>query len=132
MDGTKASELKSAVEWRWSCAASLIQTVPVVAPLEGERIWSVIVHIFELSGCGKADLAYAWSSPTGDGGESRIFSSLHIGPLNSPMNAVCAAISDELRVARLAMHQPRHRASAGQLAQSRLSRIAGAVARHLM
>jgi hypothetical protein len=113
MDRSDAGDLRSAVEWRWSCAASLIQTVPVVAPLEGERTWSVVVHIFELSGCDKANRAYAWSSPMQNGEEIRIFSSLHIGPLNSPPSVVRAAVADELRVTRLAMRQGHHRATSG-------------------
>ena len=122
MDRTDESELRSAVEWSWSCAASLIQTVPVVAPLDGERIWSVVVHIYELAGCSKADRAYAWSSSVQNSPEIRIFSSLHIGPLNSPMNAVRAAVADELRATRLAERQSHYRATSGHPAHAQLFR----------
>jgi len=98
---TAASELRATIMRRWSCSASLLQTVPVQAPLDSQRTWNVVVHIFSLHGCDKANLAYAWSSMVDGGDQPRLFSALHIGPLNSPMCAVQAAIADELRLFRL-------------------------------
>src|SRR5476649_2426836 len=122
MDPTDVERLRSAVEWRWSCAASLVQTVPVEAPLDGDRIWSVVVHVFDLTGCSKANRVYAWSSPIWNSTETRVFALHHVGPLNSPISAVRAAVADELRATRLATQQSYHRANSSYPAHAQLFR----------
>lgn len=105
-DRSEAADLQAAVEQRCECAATLVQTVPVTAPIQGSRTWDVIVHVFELDGSGVTNKAYAWSSPmegpVGRGFESRIFTALNIGPIKSPLDAVCATLSDQMRAQRLA------------------------------
>lgn len=122
MDTSDAARLRSAVEWRWQCAASLVQTVPVEAPLEGDRTWSVVVHVFDLTGCSKASRVYAWSSQVWNSSETRVFALHHVGPLNSPISAVRAAVADELRATRLAMQRNYPRASATHPAHAQLFR----------
>jgi hypothetical protein len=107
-DPIEGRDLRAAVEWRWSCSAELLQTVPVSVQLGGGRTWDVIVHIFDLLGCAKASRAYAWTVAAGADGEQRILSSLHIGPINTPSDAVGAAAADELRTKRLAMVRPHY------------------------
>lgn len=101
-DPTYAIDLKTVIEWRWSCSATLAQTVPVRALLEGNRTWDVVVHIFDLADCAKADRLYAWLSPRAGDTQRCVFTSLHIGPIKSPVHAVCATVADELRINRLA------------------------------
>ncbi|MBV8393580.1 MAG: hypothetical protein JOY81_10405 [Alphaproteobacteria bacterium] len=111
-DLSEAGDLKRAVERRWSCDATLLQTVPVTAVLDSERSWDVIVHIFRLDGHPKAGRAYAWmGSLHDDSGKQRLYSALDIGPIKGPGDAVGAAIADELRTTRLALAQPKHRAA---------------------
>ncbi|HTR85226.1 MAG TPA: hypothetical protein VMI56_12165 [Reyranella sp.] len=94
-----ANSLQAAVERRHACMASLIQTVPVSAFVEGGHTRDIVVHIFHLAGCTKTNRAYAWSSL---GAIDEAFVSLDIGPIKSPVDAVGAAIADEYRLARLA------------------------------
>jgi hypothetical protein len=127
-DLNEARDLKVAVEQRWSCGATLVQTVPVTAMLDSERVWDVIVHIFEIDGYAKATRAYAWVGSLLDGSDKdRIYSALDIGPIKGPGDAVGAAIADELRTTRLALAQPKQRAAlAGRAALFRapaLSRL---------
>lgn len=105
-EGLESADLQAAVEQRCECSARLVQTVPVTAPIQGTRTWDVVVHVFELDGSGVTNKAYAWSSPVegpvGRGFESRIFTALNIGPIKSPMDAVCATLADQMRAQRLA------------------------------
>ncbi len=110
-DLNEAHDLKLVVERRWSCHATLVQTVPVIAVLDSDRTWDVVVHIFEVDGYAKASRAYAWVGSLQDGGEKRTYSTLDIGPIKGPGDAVGAAIADELRTTRLALAQPKHRAA---------------------
>jgi hypothetical protein len=98
-DDAMASALQAAVEARHACMASLVQTVPVSATMEGGHTRDVVVHIFHLAGCTKTNRAYAWSSR--EAADEPVVS-LDIGPIKSPVDAVGAAIADEYRLARLA------------------------------
>jgi hypothetical protein len=74
-------------------------TVPVKEILAGSTVWEGVVHIFNLTGNPSADRAYAWSYELSDG-KRRFFSVLHIGPIDSPVAAVRAAIVAEHRAAK--------------------------------
>lgn len=91
-----APELQSAIERRCACAARLVQTVPVSAPIGVHRTWDVVVHVFELHGCDKTNRAYAWESES-------VYTALDIGPIRSPSNAVYATVADQIRQTRLAL-----------------------------
>ena len=90
-------DMKCEIERRWACQAALIQTVPVRATAPDNRTCDVDVHVFELADCAKTHTAYAWSS------DSRLFTALDIGPIRSPVDAVCATLADEVRQRNLAM-----------------------------
>ena len=92
-----ASDLAVAVQVRFACDASLLQTVPVRARITGGRICDVDVHIFALGRTAKSHTAYAWRH------DDRIFTALDIGPIRSPTDAVCAALADEARRRNLAL-----------------------------
>lgn len=99
--------LQSALEERWGCRAALVQTLPVNVTLDGQIACHVIVHLFDLERCEKAQRAYAWTMPGATRAElPRLFLGLHIGPIKSPTDAVLAALSDERRARRLATRQP--------------------------
>ncbi len=104
-DVADAAGLKAAIERRWSCSASLVQTVPVRAELAG-RLLDVVVHVFDLDDVSKAPRAYAWTAPIEDTQRRRIHLCPHIGPLKSPVDAVWATIADDVRARRLAERQP--------------------------
>ena len=91
-----APELQSAIEQRCACVARFMQTVPVSVPVGIDDCWDVVVHVFDLEGCGKTNRAYAWSSGS-------IYTALDIGPIRSPSNAVNAIVADMIRQSRLAL-----------------------------
>jgi hypothetical protein len=91
------AQLKKAVEQMHQCAANLARTVPVSESFEGKHVWEGVVHVFDLSGHPKATVAYAWSSPIEGSPKRRVFAVLGIPPVNSPLDAVRAAIVQEHR-----------------------------------
>ncbi len=72
--------------------ATLAQSVPVKETFEGQTVWEGVVHVFDLAGHPKATLAYAWSSPMEGSTKRRFFAVLHTERINSPVEAVRAAI----------------------------------------
>jgi hypothetical protein len=53
------------------------------------------VHVFDLAGDPTATRAYAWSSPIEGSTKRRFFAVLHTSRINSPLEAVRAAIVAE-------------------------------------
>ncbi|HEY1798331.1 MAG TPA: hypothetical protein VGG57_19615 [Stellaceae bacterium] len=77
--------------------ATLAQSVPVVEAFEGNTVWEGVVHVFDLADNPKATRAYAWSSPLEGSTKRRFFAVLHTERINSPIEAVRAAIVAEHR-----------------------------------
>lgn len=96
MNEVAPDELKRAVESQHGGTATLVQAVPVREEFEGKTVWDGIVHVFDLAGHPKAKRAYAWSYERPDG-KRRFFAVLHVPPIDSPVNAVRAAIVAEAR-----------------------------------
>jgi hypothetical protein len=59
-----------------------------------------VVHVFDLAGHPTATRAYAWSSPIEGSDKRRFFAVLHTNRINSPIEAVRAAIVAEHRQQR--------------------------------
>ena len=57
------------------------------------------MHVFDLAGHPTATRAYAWSSPIEGSTKRRFFAVLHTERINSPLEAVRAAIVAEHRKA---------------------------------
>ncbi len=89
--------LKAAVEGMHGGTARLVQVVPVREEFEGAPVWEGVVHVFDLADNPSATRAYAWSSPVEGSEKRRIFAVLHIPPIDSPVEAVRAAIVAEHR-----------------------------------
>lgn len=90
-------QLKQAVESMHGGSATLTQSVPVRETFEGKTVWEGVVHIFDLAGHPTATHAYAWSSPIKGSTKRRFFAVLHTERINSPLEAVRAAIVAEHR-----------------------------------
>jgi hypothetical protein len=58
------------------------------------------VHVFDLAENPWATRAYAWSSPTEGSDKRRFFAVLHMGAIQSPVDAVRAEIIAEHKGAR--------------------------------
>lgn len=90
-------QLKQAVESMHGGSATLTQSVPVRETFEDKTVWEGVVHIFDLAGHPTATHAYAWSSPIKGSTKRRFFAVLHTERINSPLEAVRAAIVAEHR-----------------------------------
>jgi hypothetical protein len=90
-------ELRRAIESQHGGSATLAQSVPVRETFEGKTVWEGVVHVFHLTGHPKATRAYAWSSPIEGSTKRRFFAVLHTERINSPVEAVRAAIVSEQR-----------------------------------
>ena len=90
-------QLCEAVQNMHGGKASLAQSVPVRETFDGQTEWEGVVHVFDLAGHPTATRAYAWSSPIEGSTKRRFFAVLHTERINSPIEAVRAAIVAERR-----------------------------------
>ena len=72
-------------------------TVRVREEYEGEAVWDGDVYVFDLTDHPTAEVAYGWSDPVPGTDRRRFYAVLHTGPVDSPENAVRAAIVSEYR-----------------------------------
>ncbi len=97
MNEVNPSQLKRTVEAQHGGIATLVQSVPVHEVHGGQTVWDGTVHVFDLKDSPSgASRAYAWSYEREDG-KRRFFAVLGISPINSPRDAVRAAIVAEAR-----------------------------------
>jgi hypothetical protein len=94
---TVETKLKAAIERMHGGVAQFTQSVPVRGTFQGKDVWEGVVHVFGLAGHPTATRAYAWSSPIEGSTKRRFFAVLHQPPVNSPQDAVRAAIVAERR-----------------------------------
>ena len=88
-------QLKAALESQHGGKARLLQSIPVKETFQGATVWEGVVSIFDLSDNPKASRAYGWSSPIEGSEKRRFFAVLHMGPIDSPLAAVRAAMAAE-------------------------------------
>jgi hypothetical protein len=62
----------------------------------GDTVWDGVVEVFTIRGHPQATTAYAWSHETDEGGR-RYVAVLQVPPVNSPVDAVRAAIVAEIK-----------------------------------
>jgi hypothetical protein len=88
-------QLKQAIESRHGGRAALLQSVPV-REIHGDTLaWEGVVHIFVLAGHPAAARVYAWTSSMEGSDRRRFYAVLHVGGIQSPQDAVRAAIVTE-------------------------------------
>ena len=92
MGDCNLDQLREAVERMHGGTAAVAQSVPVRETFEGKSVWEGVVQIFDLTGHPTATRAYAWSSPIEGSTKRRFFAVLHSARINSPLEAVRAAI----------------------------------------
>lgn len=97
MAEVEADQLRDAVQNMHGGTATLAQSVPVHETFEGQTVWEGVVHVFDLAGHPSATRAYAWSLPIEGSSKRRFFAVLHTYRINSPTEAVRAAIVAEKR-----------------------------------
>jgi hypothetical protein len=91
------NQLKRTVENMHGGTATIAQFVLVRETFDGKPVWEGVVHVFDLAGHPTATRAYAWSSPIEGSTKRRFFAVLHTERINSPVEAVRAAIVAEHR-----------------------------------
>lgn len=94
------AELKKAAEEMHVGAATFVQSVPIREEHDGATVWDGVVHVFDLKDSPTgASRVYAWSYQK-NVGERRFFAVLHLPPIQSPLDAVRAAIVQEHKMDR--------------------------------
>ena len=94
---SERDQLREAIERMHGGAAAFLQSVPIRETFKSKPVWEGVVHIFDLSGHPTATRAYAWSSPIEGSTKRRFFAVPHTNRINSPLEAVRAAIVAEHR-----------------------------------
>lgn len=94
------NELIAAIEEQHGGTATFVQSVPVDERHNGKPVWQGVVHVFDLADHPKATRAFAWSSPIEGSDKRRFFAVLQIPPINTPVDAVRAAIVAEQRASK--------------------------------
>ncbi len=89
--------LQDAIRGLHDCESTYLETVRVVEDFEDTRVWEGNVHVFALEGHPTAEKCYAWAHFVGDTERRRFVAVLHEPPVDSPRNAVRAALVQELR-----------------------------------
>ncbi len=89
--------LKKAILDLHGYEATWIESVPVKETFEGQTVWEGVVEVFGLEGHPTAKRCYSWSHRIGHLRKRKFFAVLHQGPVNSPQDAVRAAIVEEYR-----------------------------------
>ncbi len=90
-------ELKATIHRLHGVKATHAESVPIKEEFNGETVWEGIVEVFDLHGHPKANKAYAWGHDTDDPKKRRHIAILHVPPIVSPLDAVRAAIIQEMR-----------------------------------
>ena len=91
MDVT-ADQLQRAVEGQHGGKATLFYVAHVQERFDGQTVWDGHVHVFDLEAHPNATRAYDRSSPVEGSNNRRFCAVLHLGGIQSPVDAVRAAI----------------------------------------
>lgn len=85
-------KLKKAIRDLHGLEARHLRSEPVKEVFRGETVWDGIVEVFAVEGHPTAEVAYAWSHETDEGGQ-RYIAVLGLSPVRSATDAVRAAIA---------------------------------------
>ncbi len=78
------------------CKAVHVSTVPVKETFDGQTVWEGEVEVFNVSGHPRAFQCYAWAYQ-GDDGRTKYTAVLRLPPVQSPQDAVKAAIVAQVK-----------------------------------
>jgi hypothetical protein len=96
VDDAPIPALQDAIRHLHGCESTFVEAVEVRETFQGETVWEGAVKVFDLVGHPTASRAYAWSHPT-TGEKRRFVAVLGLGPVDSPLAAVRAAVMAEMR-----------------------------------
>jgi hypothetical protein len=89
---TDRERLRKAIRDLHGADATHLRSEHVHETFQGQTVWEGIVEVFALKGHPSAELAYAWSHETDEGGR-RYVAVLGVPPVNSAAEAVQASIA---------------------------------------
>jgi len=89
-------DLRSVIRKLHGCEAVHSSTVQVREMFEGKTVWDGEVEVFDITGYPKASQCYAWSYQDDDG-RMQYTAVLRTPPVNSPQDAVKAAIRAQVK-----------------------------------
>src|SRR2546427_1966372 len=91
-------ELRDVIRRLHGVESKHLESVSVKETFQGKTVWEGIVEVFELHGHPKTSRVYAWGHKTESPEKpKRHVTVLHIHPVTSPVEAVRAAILQEIR-----------------------------------
>lgn len=96
MTEVSTNALKQAIRDLHDCDSTWVAAVPVTETFQGKVVWDGVVQVFDLRRHPTATRCYAWSYAT-MGKKRRFVAVLHQGDVNSPKDAVRAAIVQQHR-----------------------------------
>ncbi len=91
------NDLASFIEHLHRCKAIHFEDVEVNEEFDGQTVWSGVVSVFKINGHPKADTCYGWSSPIEGSDKRKFYAILKLPPVQSPSDAVKAAIASEYK-----------------------------------
>ena len=90
--------LKAVIEREYGGTATVIGTELVTAMWQGVIAWQGVVQIYALTGDAQFKTVYAWlAHADGSGDQRRVHTALRAGSVNTPWDAVNAAIAANYR-----------------------------------
>lgn len=90
-------DLKRAIESLHNCQASFKEKAWIVERFQNQTVWEGYVYTFEITGHPTATICYAWSHPIEGSTKHKYYAVLHAPPVESPADAVRAAIRSDLK-----------------------------------
>lgn len=88
--------LADAIQKLHDCAATYVETVPVVERFQGQTVWQGKVEVFELARPAKARFCYAWGFED-DSGVMKAVTVLSLPPIDSALKAVQAFVASTVK-----------------------------------
>jgi hypothetical protein len=86
--------LKAVIEREHGGTATVIGTELVTAMWHGLIAWQGVVQIYALTGDAQFKTVYAWLAHADGSGNRRVYTALRGGAVNTPWDAVNAAIAE--------------------------------------
>lgn len=91
-------ELQEVIKKLHECESEYLETVSVKETFQDQTVWEGDVEVFDIRGHPNAKRCYAWAHASGNEGRGkRYVAVLELPPVDSPQNAVRAAIVDEVK-----------------------------------
>jgi hypothetical protein len=98
MQNSYIQELQDVIRRLHGVESEHVESVPVKETFQGQTVWDGIVEVFDLHDHPKASRVYAWGHETENPDRpKRHVTVLHIHPVTSAVEAVRAAILQEIR-----------------------------------